>query len=82
MLINPAPFQLMETTTMRTVDQMFRLLKLSNVYITRSGRLMGVISRDRLMSFLSTTSQYKAPGLVRTLQSFFVHPDNGHDSGK
>jgi hypothetical protein len=72
--VDPSPFQLMETTSMRSVDQLFRMLKLNNVYITRSGRLMGVISRDRLMTFLSTTSQYKAPGVLRTLQSLFLSP--------
>lgn len=73
-LVDPAPFQLMETTSMRTVDQLFRMLKLNNVYITRSGKLMGGISRDRLMTFLSTTTQYKAPGVLRTLQSLFSSP--------
>uniref|UniRef100_K3W8I1 Uncharacterized protein n=1 Tax=Globisporangium ultimum (strain ATCC 200006 / CBS 805.95 / DAOM BR144) TaxID=431595 RepID=K3W8I1_GLOUD len=65
-LINPSPFQLMEMTPMKRVDLLFRMLKLNNAYITRSGRLMGVITRDRLMSFLGTTSKYRVPGLCNT----------------
>lgn len=69
MLINPSPFQLMEMTPMKRVDLLFRMLKLNNAYITRSGRLMGVISRDRLMTFLGTTRKYRVPGLCSTLTS-------------
>lgn len=66
-LINPSPFQLMEMTPMKRVDLLFRMLKLNNAYITRSGRLMGVITRDRLMNFLATTSKYRVPGLCSTV---------------
>ncbi|TYZ59243.1 hypothetical protein PybrP1_007884 [[Pythium] brassicae (nom. inval.)] len=68
-LINPSPFQLMEMTPMRRVDLLFRMLKLNNAYITRSGRLMGVISRDRLMTFLATTRKYRVPGVCSSLAS-------------
>lgn len=66
-LINPSPFQLMEMTPMKRVDLLFRMLKLNNAYITRSGRLMGVITRDRLMNFLATTTKYRVPGLCSTV---------------
>ncbi|KAJ0409707.1 hypothetical protein ATCC90586_007496 [Pythium insidiosum] len=66
-LINPSPFQLMEMTPMKRVDLLFRMLKLNNAYITRSGRLVGVITRDRLMTFLGRTRKYRVPGLLTTL---------------
>ncbi|CAH0521741.1 unnamed protein product [Peronospora belbahrii] len=69
-LIDPSPFQLMEMTPMRRVDMLFRMLKFNNVFITRSGKLMGVISLERMMTFLGTTTPYQAPGLLRTLQNF------------
>jgi chloride channel 2 len=69
-LIDPSPFQLMEMTPMRRVDMLFRMLKLNNVFVARSGKLMGVISLERMMTFLGTTTPYQAPGLVRTLQNF------------
>ncbi|KAH7465796.1 Chloride channel protein 2 [Phytophthora ramorum] len=69
-LINPSPFQLMEMTSMRRVDMLFRMLKLNNVFVARSGKLMGVISLERMMTFLGTTTPYQAPGLLRTLKNF------------
>lgn len=69
-LINPSPFQLMEMTPMRRVDMLFRMLKLNNVFIARSGKLMGSISLERMMTFLGTTTPYQAPGLIRALKSF------------
>ncbi|KAL7688633.1 putative chloride channel, voltage gated, chloride channel, core [Plasmopara halstedii] len=69
-LINPSPFQLMEMTPMRRVDMLFRMLKLNNVFVSRSGKLMGVISLERMMTFLGTTTPYQAPGLLRTLKNF------------
>ncbi|KAL3671179.1 hypothetical protein V7S43_004360 [Phytophthora oleae] len=69
-LIDPSPFQLMEMTPMRRVDMLFRMLKLNNVFVARSGKLMGVISLERMMTFLGTTTPYQAPGLLRTLKGF------------
>ena len=66
-LINPSPFQVMEMMPMRRIDLLFRMLKLNNAYVTRSGRLVGVITRDRLMDFLGKSSKYKVPGLCNTL---------------
>lgn len=59
----------MEMTPMKRVDLLFRMLKLNNAYITRSGRLMGVITRSRLMAFLATTRKYRVPGVCSALAS-------------
>lgn len=76
-LINPSPFQLMEMTPMRRVDLLFRMLKLNNAYVTRSGRLVGVITRDRLMTFLGKSSKYKVPGVCSSLTSCCLNIVNG-----
>nr|CCA24415.1 Chloride Channel (ClC) Family putative [Albugo laibachii Nc14] len=62
-MINPSPFHLMPMTTMRRVDLLFRMLKLNSVYVTRSGKLIGSITRDRLMHFLGQSREYRVPGL-------------------
>lgn len=69
-LIDPSPIQLMEMTPMRRVDMLFCMLKLNNVFVARSGKLMGVISLERMMGFLGTTTPYQTPGLWRTLKHF------------
>lgn len=71
----------MEMTPMRRVDLLFRMLKLNNAYITRSGRLMGVISRDRLMTFLGTTRKYRVPGVCSSLASCCSKMVKRHKSG-
>ncbi|CAI5716104.1 unnamed protein product [Hyaloperonospora brassicae] len=80
-LIDPSPVQFMEMTPMRRVDMLFRMLKLNNVFVSRSGRLMGVISLERMMTFLGTTKPYQAPGLLRTLRNIFFRPNGArpHD---
>ncbi|KAI9909568.1 hypothetical protein PsorP6_014823 [Peronosclerospora sorghi] len=72
--VDPSPFQLMEMTPMRRVDMLFRMLKLNNVFVTRSGKVMGVIGLERMMTFLGTTKPYQAPGLLRTLRNYCTQP--------
>jgi len=65
-LVNPSPFQLVEMMPMQRVDLIFRMLKLNNAYVTRCGKLVGVISRNRMIQFLGTTSKYREPGVFST----------------
>ncbi len=62
-LINTAPFQIIEGMTVQKVDLIFRMIKLSHAYVTRCGRLVGVVSRTSLMEFLVTISKYRRPGI-------------------
>ncbi|RHY04930.1 hypothetical protein DYB36_003640, partial [Aphanomyces astaci] len=80
-LMNPSPFQVVEMTTMQRVDAVFRMLKLNNAYVTQAGRLVGVVSRARLMRFLGTATKYRIPGVLRHLSHIFcnVYPDEKHD---
>ncbi|KAH9112949.1 hypothetical protein LEN26_001509 [Aphanomyces euteiches] len=79
-LMNPSPFQLVEMTSMQRVDAVFRMLKLNNAYVTHSGQLVGVISRARLMQFLSTASKYQIPGVLKHLSQIFGSYLSGEDN--
>ena len=66
-LVNPAPFQIVESMSMKKVDLIFRMLKISNAYVTRCGKLVGCVTRRQLMDFLSSTGRYRQPGVCRTV---------------
>ena len=42
--IDPAPFQLVERTTLLKVHSLFSMLGLSHAYVTSIGRLVGVVA--------------------------------------
>lgn len=42
--IDPAPFQLVERTTIYKVHLLFSMLALSQAYVTSAGRLVGVVA--------------------------------------
>lgn len=66
-MINRAPFQVVETMPLRRVDELFRMLKLRYIYVTQNGKLVGVISRMRLMQFLSTMGKYRQPNFIQMI---------------
>ncbi|XP_013408251.1 chloride channel protein 2 [Lingula anatina] len=42
--IDPAPFQLVERTSLQKVHSLFSLLGLNHAYVTNTGRLVGVVA--------------------------------------
>ncbi|XP_052225774.1 chloride channel protein-like isoform X1 [Dreissena polymorpha] len=46
--IDPAPFQLVERTSLHKVHSLFSLLGLNHAYVTNTGRLMGVVALKEL----------------------------------
>lgn len=42
--IDPSPFQLVERTSMLKVHSMFSMLGINHAYVTRTGRLVGVVA--------------------------------------
>ncbi|PVD36642.1 hypothetical protein C0Q70_03628 [Pomacea canaliculata] len=46
--IDPAPFQLVERTSLHKVHSLFSLLGLGHAYVTNTGRLVGVVSLKEL----------------------------------
>ncbi|VDO90838.1 unnamed protein product [Heligmosomoides polygyrus] len=48
--VDPSPFQLVESTSLFKVHSLFSLLGLKRAYVTKAGRLVGVISLSNLRS--------------------------------
>ncbi|KAI9564003.1 hypothetical protein GHT06_007741 [Daphnia sinensis] len=46
--VDPAPFQLVERTSLLKVHSMFSLLGVNHAYVTTTGRLMGIVSLKEL----------------------------------
>lgn len=46
--IDPAPFQLVERTSLHKVHSLFSLLGLNHAYVTNTGRLVGVVALKEL----------------------------------
>jgi len=58
--IDPAPFQLVEKTSLYKVHKLFCLLNLTHAYVTTLGQLVGIVSLNEVCIF-------------RTLNLFFNH---------
>ena len=51
--IDPAPFQLVERTSLHKVHSLFSLLGLSHAFVTNTGRLVGVVGLKEVGLFVS-----------------------------
>ncbi len=49
--VDPAPFQLVERTSLLKVHSMFSLLGVNHAYVTTTGKLMGIVSLKEVRSF-------------------------------
>ncbi|XP_068111187.1 chloride channel protein 1 [Hyperolius riggenbachi] len=56
-LIDPSPFQLVERTSLHKTHTLFSLLSLSQAFITRGGKLKGVIALKELQKAIEGTAQ-------------------------
>ena len=61
--IDPAPFQLVERTSLHKVHSLFSLLGLGHAYVTSVGRLVGVVSLKELRLAIqgTTNGQHRTP---------------------
>ena len=50
--MDPAPYQLVHSTELTKIHLVFRMLKLNTSYITKGGKLVGVVDRARLREFI------------------------------
>eukprot|EP00975_Prorocentrum_lima_P020815 4377957-Prorocentrum_lima.AAC.1 len=57
MLMDPFPYQMDAATPLTKVDQLFRLLRLGNAFVTHKGRLYGIIVRDDLRVYLGENAK-------------------------
>lgn len=51
--LDPSPYQVVDTMQLGKVDLVFRHLKLNQAYVTRSGRLVGVITRSVIREYVA-----------------------------
>jgi len=68
--VDPAPFQLVEKTSLYKVHSLFSLLGLNHAYVTNVGKLVGVVSLKELRKAISGPSiideqQLAKPGLIK-----------------
>ncbi|KAK6012026.1 hypothetical protein OSTOST_22832 [Ostertagia ostertagi] len=59
--VDPSPFQLVESTSLFKVHSLFSLLGLKRAYVTKSGRLVGVISLNNLRSAIENVQSGMTP---------------------
>ena len=50
--MDPAPYQLIDTTELAKIHLVFRMLKLHMAYVTSNGRLVGVVDKKNLRDFI------------------------------
>jgi hypothetical protein len=59
---DPSPYQVVETMQLCKVDNVFRMLKLNQAFVTSLGKLTGVVTRHMLREYVRThTSHIKHP---------------------
>jgi chloride channel 2 len=57
--VDPAPFQLVERTSLLKVHSMFSLLGVNHAYVTTTGRLMGIVSLKEVCLMILITLKYR-----------------------
>ncbi|KAK6737836.1 hypothetical protein RB195_020130 [Necator americanus] len=65
--IDPSPFQMVETTSLFKVHSIFSLLGLKRAYVTKAGRLVGVISLCDLRHAIESLQSGNIPGKGETM---------------
>ncbi len=53
--VDPAPFQLVEHTSLLKVHSMFSLLGVNHAYVTSIGQLVGIVSLTEVNLFILTS---------------------------
>ncbi|XP_046448305.1 chloride channel protein 2-like isoform X1 [Daphnia pulex] len=68
--VDPAPFQLVERTSLLKVHSMFSLLGVNHAYVTTTGKLMGIVSLKELRKAIEDVNS----GIVPTSHNLPAHP--------
>lgn len=67
-MIDPAPYQLVERTSLHKVHAIFSLLGVHHAYVTALGKLVGVVSLTEVNFHVVTRIEY---GVVIIISFFF-----------
>ncbi|XP_071840808.1 chloride channel protein 2-like isoform X2 [Apostichopus japonicus] len=64
--IDPAPFQLVERTSLHKVHSLFSLLGLSHAYVTTLGRLVGIVALKEIRQAVEHSNRYRSQSKSRS----------------
>jgi len=67
--IDPSPYQIVYTSQLSKVDNVFRLLKLNHAFVTEAGRVVGVVTRENLRVFLGERQKHPTEKLKLLITS-------------
>ena len=57
--VDPAPFQLVERTSLLKVHSMFSLLGVNHAYVTTIGQLIGIVSLKEVCTLQTTSDKHR-----------------------
>ena len=69
--IDLSPYQVSETTHLIKLDSVFRMLKLNQAYVTKSGYLVGIVSRADLRDYIGGYEKKPIDRCLHLIQSCF-----------
>ena len=67
--IDPSPFQLVENTSLYKVHKLFSLLNLTHAYVTAIGRLVGIVTLEKIREALVNEKPFIQRRIMRTQRS-------------
>ena len=69
--IDPSPYQIVYTSQLSKVDTVFRTLKLNHAFVTETGRLTGIVTRESLRAFIGSRQKHPTERLKQLLRSVY-----------
>jgi hypothetical protein len=79
--LDTSPYQIVDTMQLHKVDNVFRLLKLNQAYVTRSGKLVGIVTRSIIREYMEKhTEKQKKWGdcLINAILSCCCRKDDSY----
>jgi len=67
--IDPSPYLIQHTSQLSKVDNVFRLLKLNHAFVTDVGRLVGVVTRENLRTWIGNRQKHPTERLRQLFDS-------------
>jgi len=75
--IDPAPFQLVEKTSLLKVHSLFSMVGVNHAYVTTIGRLIGVVALKEVRPFIHSFIRYKIKKYSASLSHVFFICSSG-----